>query len=161
MGCSSCQLSFDNLPPCPRACRSIWTKACEPSIRSIRPRARPTTPWNSTSTSWNASPAASGWTSASRPSLRKGRGVQSDTPKETGGRHEPSSRFSYRIFSLKHFAFQTIRPVVSRKNAFFRLVSAGRRGAAASHFAFFKGEMPYQAKTFPKIPDCPAYAGRG
>ncbi len=44
-------------------------------------------------------------------------------------------------FSLKRCAFQTIRPVVSRKKrGFFRSLRAGRRCAAASHFAFEKGE---------------------
>ena len=35
------------------------------------------------------------------------------------------------IFSLKRFAFQTLRPVVARKKA-------GRRCVAASHVAFFQ-----------------------
>ena len=48
--------------------------------------------------------------------------------------------YVWSIFSLKCFAFQTIRPVVSRKKrGFFRSLRAGRRCAAASRSAFFKG----------------------
>ena len=56
-------------------------------------------------------------------------------------------------FSLERFAFQSLRPGVSRKKTrFFRLVSAGRRCAAVSHVAFFKGNMFYWSSCAPPTP---------
>ena len=53
--------------------------------------------------------------------------------------HKP--RYHESIFSLYRGAFQTIRPVVSRKKTlFFRSIRAGRHCAAASRFAFLKGK---------------------
>ena len=50
------------------------------------------------------------------------------------------------IFSLKRFAFQTIRPSFHGKTRFSALF--GRRPcAAASRFAFFKGKMPELCET--------------
>lgn len=46
------------------------------------------------------------------------------------------------IFAVQYVAFQSLRPVVSRKNAGFPLAS-GRAARAASHFAFFKGKTLY------------------
>ena len=49
--------------------------------------------------------------------------------------------------ALEHFPFETLRVPnhtawrFAEKTRFFRLVWAGRRCAAASHFAFFKGKM--------------------
>lgn len=42
------------------------------------------------------------------------------------------------FFSVKRFAFLSIRPGVSRKPLLFRLVLAGQRCAASSRLAFFK-----------------------
>ena len=42
------------------------------------------------------------------------------------------------IFSLKRFAFQTLRPFRGKKRGFSAWFRPGRRCAAASHFAFFQ-----------------------
>ena len=48
---------------------------------------------------------------------------------------------SWKIFRLKRFAFQTIRPnIVTDKTRFIRSLAAGRR-LPPSHFAFFKSKM--------------------
>ena len=58
-----------------------------------------------------------------------------------------SANSPLRNFGLKRFAFKPYGLSFRGKTLFFRSVRAGRRGAAASRFAFFKGRKPYPLQT--------------